>query len=100
MKIDTSTILHELDGKELVVDGKPVLLKTVLINALMHQSQEFMPTAEQSMRAYILGTLLSTEKEVELNSEDIVYIKARILKISGPLIYGQIAQILEGKTEN
>lgn len=49
------------------------------------------------MRAYELSMKLMNEDEVELTSEDIVFIKERMLKLYLPLVYGQVCHILEDK---
>lgn len=88
-----------INPQEVVVKQEPFLLRTVLIQSLSFQDQELKATAEQSMRAYILGTEIMTKDEVELTAEDIVFIKPRLLKSYSSLVYGQVVQILEDKKE-
>ena len=70
-------------------------LKTVLITCLNHETEKLKPTAEQKMRAYSLSIDLMKSNEVELKSEDIVFIKARLLNCFTALVYGQVIEILE-----
>lgn len=95
MTIKTTTVLKDYEGKDIVAEEKPFTVRTVLLNALQYQSQELAPSAEQSVRAYILSTEIATKPEVELKSDDVVYIKARLLKIYSPLVFGQMVSMLE-----
>lgn len=95
MTIKTETVLKDYENKDIVTEDKPFTVRTVLLNALQYQSQELAPSAEQSVRAYMLGMEVATKPEVELKSEDIVYIKARLLKLYTPLVFGQMVALLE-----
>ncbi len=92
--------MNGYDGKPIKgEDKKELLLKTVLINALNFssdpQDKKLTSTAEQKVRAYDLSIMLMKNKEVELKSEDIVYIKTRLGKMYTPLIFGQTIKLLE-----
>ena len=95
MTINTATVLKNFEGKDIVNDEKPFTVKHALLAALQYQTQELAPTAEQSVRAYILGMDVATKPEVELKSDDVVYIKARLLKLYTPLVFGQMVSLLE-----
>jgi len=98
MTINPKQVLKDFLGEEIKIEGKPLELKTVLVNALSYSEQELKATAEQSMRAYHLCMELMNKDSVELESEDIVFIKARMLKLYAPLVFGQVVSILEQKT--
>jgi len=95
MTIKTETVLKDYEGNDLAPDNKPFTVRTALLTALQFQSQELAPSAEQSVRAYILSTTIATKPEVELKSDDVVYIKARLLKLYSPLVFGQMVALLE-----
>jgi hypothetical protein len=97
MTIKTTTVLKDFEGKDIITEDKPFTVRTVLLNALQYQSQELAPSAEQSVRAYILGSGVAQLPEVQLKSDDIVYIKARLLKLYTPLVFGQMVELLEGE---
>jgi hypothetical protein len=81
-------------------DGeKDMTLRSILLSTLNYEDQELQPSAEQKMRAYRLALEIINKDEVTLQSEDIVFIKARLLKLWNAWIYGQVVDMLEGKTE-
>lgn len=95
MTIHPHTVLKNFDGTPLLVEEKPVELQPILINALLFEDAELKATAEQKLRAYALGIEITTKDDVELSAEDIVFIKARLLKSYTALIYGQVVGLLE-----
>ena len=102
MLIDPSQVLKNFDGSDLKdpKDGeKPIQLRHVLVNAFSFEDQELKSTAEQKMRAYILCTMLMGDKELDLKAEDTVFVKARLLKMYSPLIYGQVCEIIDPTTK-
>ena len=97
MTINTTTVLKDYEGKDIITEDKPFTVRTVLLNALQYQSQELAPSAEQSVRAYSLSMAVANTPQVQLKSDDIVYIKARLLKLYTPLVFGQMVELLEGE---
>ena len=87
--------LVDYEGKVIKNGEEELDLKTVIVNALNHLSQKLTPTAEEKMRSYLLSMDFMMDNEVSLKSEDIVYIKTRLLEIYNPLVFGQVMQILE-----
>lgn len=91
MKIKTDTKLHALTGEEIKDDNKkPVTVGQMVSSALAIVNNP------NPHRCFILAKQFATEKEVELKSEDVVFIK-KILeetKLSA-IISGQIIDLLE-----
>lgn len=81
-------------------DGeKDMTLRSILLTTLNYEDQELPASAEQKMRAYRLALEVLNKEEVSLQSEDVVFIKARLLKLWNAWIYGQVVDMLEGKSE-
>ena len=95
MTIDITTRLKSYSG-EVIKDGdKELELRSVLISALNYEDKDLQGSQDQKLRAFILSQeIYKSEKDIELKSDDIVYIKARLLKIYTALIYGQTVQLL------
>lgn len=96
MKI-TNQVLKAYDGSDLEVEGKKSELKNVLLNCLAYEDKDLKMTAEEKMRAFELSMDLYKNNEADFKVEDIVFIKQRLLKITSPLLYGQVCNILEPK---
>lgn len=100
MKLDTKQILKGYDGEPARINDKEISLDNVLINALAYEDGEIKPTAIEKMRAYKLSVDIYGGT-VELNSEDIVFIKGRLLVMGyTPIIYGQVVEMLEPKEKS
>lgn len=98
MKIKPNTPLKTFNNEQMKSEGKPVLLRNILINCLMmsdNQNLGLKSTPEQKLRAYELGVEITNKEEVDLKAEDITFIKERLGKLYNPLVYGQIVEILE-----
>jgi hypothetical protein len=78
---------------------EPELLRNYLAVALNNaaQSENEIFTPEQKAKIYELTTKLYKRKEVDLTLDDRSFLKERVGKVYGPLIYGRICDILEEK---
>jgi hypothetical protein len=91
---DGSVVLSE-DHKPV---QEPELLRNYLAVALNNAAQgEEVFTPEQKAKIYELTTKLYKKKDVDLTLDDRAFLKERIGKMFGPLIYGRICDILEEK---
>jgi hypothetical protein len=98
MKINVSQPLNSYEGKPLVENEKPILLRSVIINALNYTTKDTKPTtAEEKMGLYELSVKVFNEDEIELSSEQISMIKKNMAEMFSPVITGQACMILEGK---
>ena len=90
-------VLRDLEGKEIIDSEdtkRPVLARTIIINALMATYKDENPSGEEKVRRYKLAMLLHGGSH-ELSAEDIVLIKTLVGKGWGPIIVGQIYDLLE-----
>jgi hypothetical protein len=77
---------------------EPELLRNYLAVALNNAAQgEETFTPEQKAKIYELTTKLYKKKEIDLTLDDRAFLKERVGKVYGPLIYGRICEILEEK---
>lgn len=95
-QINPKTKLKDYEGKPLENNGQPVYLKTIIINALSYEDDKLKANGDQKLRAYTLGVELSVANTVKLSSEDIVFIKERLVQYANPLVYGQTVALMEG----
>jgi len=95
---DGSVILGE-DHKPI---QEPELLRNYLAVALNSaaQGENEVFTPEQKAKIYELTTKLYKKKEVDLTLDDRSFLKERVGKVYGPLVYGRICDILEEKEPN
>ena len=100
MKINVLQPLNDYEGKPLIENKKPVLLRSVIISALNFTSKEAkQPTAEEKMELYQLSVKVWNTDEVDLTSEQISMIKKNTAEMFAPLVAGQTCLILEGKNK-
>lgn len=92
MKINTLTALKSLKDEVLKDDNNnPITLGQVVSNSL-----SFCRDSKDPSKAYMLAKKFATEEEVELSSEDIVFIKSIIQNTQLPVLSaGQVIALLE-----
>jgi hypothetical protein len=92
-KVNLSVPLAELDGTPVLQDGKHVMLKTVVANkiaAAQHESD-----FEKTLHRFELAKkIVQSEGPVELDEEDIVFIRNAMSKLS-IIAAGQVFQALK-----
>ena len=69
-------------------------LALALNNTAQGENEVFTP--EQKAKIYGLTPGLYSKKEVDLTLDDRAFLKERVGKVYGPLIYGRICKLLEG----
>lgn len=115
MKLNVKQPILDYEGNPLMVnktnpDGSPVYdenkkmiqvaetlrsyLVTALNNIVQGENETF--TVEQKAKVYALTTKIYKSKEVNLTVDDLAFIKDRVGKVYGALVYGRICDILEG----
>lgn len=103
MKIKLSQPLKDFKGETIKRNGEDLVLRDVLVGGLLC---EFDSTGKQRLRdvtpaekirIWEIGPLLTNEEEVELKSDDLVFIKEGIDKLYNGLIYGQVVEMIEPK---
>lgn len=109
MKItNLSRTLKEYDGTDIVVpdfdentgerkeQGKVITLRTSLIACLNNNTDKKKLTLEQSLRYYDLSIEIMKNEEVDLKTEDIVFIKNKMIElVYPPKLIGQIVAIID-----
>jgi hypothetical protein len=114
MKINVRQPVLDYEGKPLMVnktnpDGSMIrdkdnnvvqeqeTLRSYMVLSLNNlargETEEFTP--EQKAKIYSLTTKIYKSKEVTFSSDDIVFIKERVGKVYGPLVFGRICDMLE-----
>lgn len=97
MNRDFSVKMVSLDGKEeLIENGKPLLAKQIVCNALLGSYEDEKLSGEDKVRRYLLAQkIYNSDSTVEVSSEDISLLKQLVAKLYTPLIVGQVYQLLE-----
>lgn len=87
-----------MDGVVLIDEaGKPVLLNSLCVNALLNEYQGEMLSGTQKLERYKLAKRLhANESEAEITVEEAALIKELIAKAYSPLIVGNVYAALEG----
>ncbi|HID31302.1 MAG TPA: hypothetical protein EYP19_15065 [Desulfobacterales bacterium] len=97
MKVNMGTKLQTLDGKPLIDQGKPVLLKDAIIAALLSTPQSDKLDAAEKVARYELALKCNVQESIDLTIEDVAKIKKLVGELHSILVVGQISHILEGK---
>ena len=97
MKIQWTTVLKDMDGKELTAEGsKPLTLARVAINALSQLTQEDQNLGgEAKFKLGLLANKIHTEPEADFEAEEIAKVKERIGKLYAPFAVFQAYNLLK-----
>lgn len=97
MLLNVSQSLTDFDGEVLEDNGKPFLLRTACVNALMTTLEEDKnQPGEDKLTAYVLAKRLHEEDELDLTPEELTKLKDRVGKCFGPAVVGPVFQLLNG----
>lgn len=103
MKIDFSSVLKGLDGKELKGDlkgEKSLTLGSVCVESLMASfPDEERLSGNDKVKRFKLAQKIYNRTPVDITVEDASLIKELIGKAYGPLIVGQVWDLLENNKE-
>jgi hypothetical protein len=100
------TMTNKMENGRPVLDGesRPIQIieqvRAYFINALNGQLPGETLVAEDKAQIYYLSVKLFRGKEVDLTVSDQKFILDRVGKIYGPLVYGRIMDLFEGKAED
>lgn len=99
MKIDLSTIIHDLNGKPVVlVDSEePLTVKETLEKSLIGGDPQNQDVSVKYKRYQLLIRIKETEKIIDLSSEEITDLKKLIAQVWHITTFGRVVDILEGK---
>ena len=125
MKIDFNQPIRDLEGNPIEeteeiqvvthINGKPevtrqvkkvfdkdgavklVTLKAVCATALtaVFKDEQNLPAEKKVLRFTLAQKIVATKEAIELNPEEVVMIKKLVGKMSGPLVVGQVYNILK-----
>ncbi len=115
MKVQVDTVLRDMDdkdifekvpsgqqnlmGQDILVDGQPLTLSKVAVNALVGSYQDEQGiSGDEKVKRWQLAMKIRGQEEIDLAAEDIALIKKLIGKAYGPVIVGQAFLLLEAKT--
>lgn len=101
MKLNVTTVLKNMNGDDLIEpnakgEAEPVIVRTVIINALMTPDQK--DTGVQKVEKYSLAMDIQKQDEIELTPEQVVLLKETIGKPYGPVVVGPVSMLLDGKS--
>lgn len=95
MKVNFNEALKDLSGKEVVENGVTINMQIPCINALMQDDAQADGT--KKLQRYKLAKKIQDSAEAtEITVEDASMIKELVAKIYGPLVVGNVYELLEG----
>lgn len=104
MKIDMTKAIKNLEGDNLnnpeskLKEKEPLMMRIVCVNSLLTQTQDDKNIdGNEKAKRFELAMRIYTEKEIDLNVDELKLIKDLIGKIYPPLVVGRAYQILDPK---
>ncbi len=88
--------IKNFDGTEVLDAGKPIQLKSFIVNALTAEFTDERVTGDEKLRRFKLAEAVYKGGDIELKIEDMSLIKDLVGKAYSALIVGQVYQVLEG----
>lgn len=89
-------LIKDMDGKDFIENGKPLAVKTILMNACIatYSPQKDDPSGEEKAMRFALAVRLNAGGDVEVSPEEIVLLKKLVGYGWSPLVVGQIYEYL------
>lgn len=75
-------------------EKRTLTLYSVCAEALLAQLRDENPPGEEKARRYQLALKITNEDEIELTPEEAVLIRSLVAKVYGPLVVGQVWELL------
>ncbi len=110
-KIDVTPQLRELDGTPLempdsvcmecgnALEAKPFTLRLACTTALIAQFRDDQVKGDEHLRRWKLANKIYDNDEVDLKSGEIELVKKLVAKQRGPLVVGQVWELLDPDPE-
>lgn len=102
-QINLDVVLKDTKGKAIpgsdIELGEEMTAKEVVVNSLLSQTSEKVGGLDKH-KCYLIYKKVTESKEVILTAEEISGIKSLVDKFYGPLIVGQVYEILEQEVKN
>jgi hypothetical protein len=94
---DFTTVLVDLGGKPLVIEQgtPPMTLGDAVSAALVMPFKDESPSGQEKVKRWALALRVHAAKDIELTADDVTLIKNLVAKAYGPLIVGQVWEILD-----
>lgn len=95
MKITVTEKLLDYEGKTISEqDGKPIIVRNVIFNALNSSVPgENLPT-EKKQKCYEITSKAYKNKEIDLSPEDVTFLLERVGVVYNPLTVGRMRELL------
>lgn len=97
MKKNFCVALKDLEGKDIVQDGQPALIKHVVAQALLAPMQDDKDGAIKVKKYHLAMKIYNAETEVEVSTEDLALLKKVAGETLSVLAVGQLYQLIEGE---
>lgn len=96
MIIDTTKKITDLKDQDIIIEGVPLTLDTVLVNSLLSTLDEDknLPGTEK-FKLFQLAMKISDASEVDLSAEEISTIKDRVAKSYTTLVVGKVWNMID-----
>ncbi|MCA8237772.1 hypothetical protein [Burkholderia cenocepacia] len=95
MKLDTNTIIKEIDGTPMPDKDGPVTLKAVCANALLFNGRDELTGEEKLGRYRLARRIYDASGIVEITIEEAAKLKDVIGKYCVPVVAGQVMELIE-----
>ena len=103
MKVNLDVVLKDPKGKDLPSNDPDIqgslTVKEVVINSLLSQTSEKIGGMDKH-KCYLTYKKITDAKEIILTAEEIASIKALVDKFYGPIVVGQVYEVLENETKD
>ncbi|MDA3900076.1 MAG: hypothetical protein PF637_06105 [Spirochaetes bacterium] len=97
MKANFNTVILDLDGTPIKEGGKPVILKSAVVNILMLTDPKAEETGEQKLKLFNLANkVMQSDAEEDYSAEDLALIKERVGKYGTSLVVGRVYAAIGG----
>jgi hypothetical protein len=99
MKLDTATVLRDLQGNEMMADkDQPATVRLICTNALLgHHADDANISGDEKFKRFQLASRLNEGKAADVSSEEIVLLKRMIGRSYTPAVVGPMFMLLEAR---
>ena len=99
MRVSVETVLVDLKGKAIKDGTEDLTLRAVCVSALLGANKE-QDGGLGKYKSFQLAKKIEESKEVILTSEEITGLKKLVDAFFGPLVVGQVYDLLEGTEDS
>lgn len=95
MKVNFGATMKDMDGSDVIENGKPVTLAAIGVVSLLANFDKENPAVEEKLARYRIAHKIKDGGIVDLTVEELSVVKAMVGKVYGTMIVGQAFQLLE-----